>query len=102
MLRNLFDDTPVESAAATPDLAVRAMQTIEPRIADGAWDTRMRARAAYAIAVAGLRSPDAGAETLRRLAEHEADAKLADGMRKAATELVERSSTIKGLEKHFR
>jgi RNA polymerase sigma-70 factor (ECF subfamily) len=90
-------------AATTAQTAVRFMQAVEGRIADGRLDAKMRMRAGAAIAVAGLRAPDAGAELLGRLAGRDADSTVADRFRQGADALTQRTTTAaKEMEKLFR
>ncbi len=88
-------------AAATAACAPRLAQTIEARVLDGSLDVDMRALAGLAIAVACLRVPDTGVTTLRRLAEIEADPKVAERYRQAAAKLQSGEATLKALERLF-
>jgi hypothetical protein len=89
-------------AATTAETAVRFMQAIEARLTDGSIYGKMRARAGAAIAVAGTRAPDAGAELLGRLAVRESDAKFAQSLRDAGDALTRRTTSKRELEKMFR
>ncbi len=88
-------------AAATAAVAPRLVQTIETRVLDGSLDADTRARAGLAIAIACLRAPETGVTTLRRLAESEADPKVAERYRQAAAALQAGDATLKSLERLF-
>lgn len=88
-------------AAATAQHAPRLLQALEARVLDGALDAETRARAGLAIAVAGLRAQDAGVAALRRLAQVEAEPKVAERYRQAAAALQSGEATLKSLESLF-
>ncbi len=88
-------------AAATAAVAPRLVQAIEARVLDGTLDAATRARAGLAIAVACLRAPETGVATLRRLADAETDARIAEKYRQAAAALQEGDATLKSLERIF-
>jgi hypothetical protein len=89
-------------AGANAENAVRFMQAVEGRIADGSLDAKMRRRAGAAITMAGMRSQDAGAELLRRLAERESDQAVAAAYRDGAESLGKRTPlSPKAVEKIF-
>lgn len=88
-------------AAATVMAAPRLAEAIEARIRDGTLDAKMRRHAALALAVASLRIPETGVAALRRIAERDADAKVAETCRQAATSLERGDATLKSLERLF-
>jgi hypothetical protein len=82
-------------AAATVVAAPRLAEVIETR------DAKMRAHAGLALAVASLRIPETGIAALRRVADREADSKVAEKDREAAAALQTGSATLKSLERLF-
>ena len=101
VLASALDADRIE-AAATVENAASFVQALESRLRDGGHDAKMRLRAGAAIAIAGLRSPETAAESLRRMATTETDAKVAGKFREGADALAGRNATAKSLEKVFR
>lgn len=89
-------------AVTTADTAVLFAQVVDARIGDGSLNAKGRARAACAVAVCGLRAPDACVEMLGRIGSRDADAHVQDACRVAAASLTDRSASAKSLEKLFR
>jgi hypothetical protein len=89
-------------AATTTETAVQFAQVVEARIADGSLNAKARREAACAVAVCGLRAPDACAELLGRIGSRDADSGVQDACRVAATALTDRTATAKSLENLFR
>jgi RNA polymerase sigma factor (sigma-70 family) len=89
-------------AASTADNAVRLAQAVDARMLDGSLDASARRRAACAVAVCGLRSPEACVELLGRIGARDADPGVQEGCRYAATALSDRTATAKSLEKMFK
>jgi RNA polymerase sigma-70 factor (ECF subfamily) len=89
-------------AATTAETAVQFAQAVETRIGDGSLSAKGRREAACAVAVCGLRAPDACAEMLGRIGSRDADPRVQDACRVAAVALTDRSATAKSLENLFR
>lgn len=101
VLASALDADRIE-AAATPDAARRVAEAVESRLLAGGLDAKLRSRAACAVAIAWMGSPESGAEALRRIAAAEPDQELAGRCRKAADSLLDRTASKKSLEKAFK
>lgn len=88
-------------AAATAAYAARFVQTIETRVLAGGFDEELRQTAGLAVAVASLRATEAGAASLRRLADRETEPKVAEKLRAAAASVTSGDATLKSLERLF-
>jgi hypothetical protein len=100
VLSNVLDVDRIQ-AATTNDNALRFAEALEARLGDRALADRNRSRAMRAIGIAGLRTPQACAEILERVAERETDAALAEKCRSAAASLTAGNSSVNSLENTF-
>jgi RNA polymerase sigma factor (sigma-70 family) len=89
-------------AATNADNAVTFAQAADARLLDGSLDAKARRSAACAVAVCGLRAPDAVIELLGRIGARDSDPRVQDGCRVAAAALGDRTATVKSLEKLFK